>query len=260
MSKVVMSKVVVVATGGNECAGCSGDNGNGDYKDEQRIPIFIALKTFGCLLVALSLFEFGVAGAASTIALENTTGFWYGGILSFIAGVLAIFCRNRGTVIAAIVLGSIAIIIAIVGASADSRSYDTVASITACTSQSSSSASPFDYGSESHYEDSRYCLDSAGTSVVPDRCYCSTSGTFFSFFDNCDEYTISPTARAAGKDCGVLFTTYPSLLQGSTALNSLISIFSLVMTIIACVVTCKKRDGLLIEDKHPNVGVFGGDA
>jgi hypothetical protein len=180
--------------------------------------------------------------------------------LSFIAGFLAIFCRSRGIVIAAIVLGTIAMIIAIVGAAADGTAYDIVSSINACTSQSSSNASPFDYGSDSHYEDSRYCLERAGTSAVPDMCYCSTSGTFFSFFDSCDEYTVSATARAAGKDCGVLFTTYPSLLQGSMAINSLISIFSLVMAIIACVVTCKKRDGLLIEDKHPNVGVFGGDA
>jgi hypothetical protein len=258
MSKV--SKVVLVATGGNDCAGCTGDNGNGDYKDEQRTPIFVALKAFGCILVMLSIFEFGVAGAASNITLENGGGFWGGGVLSIIAGFLAVLSRNRGVVIAAIVIGSIAIIIAIYGAVADGAANNIALRVKACSSQSSYGSSINDYGSNDYYSQSRRCLADVGTNVVPDRCYCSTTGVFFGFFPDCDEYTISPTARSTGQNCEVLFTSYPSLLEGSTALNSLISIFSLVMTILACVVTCKKRDALLIEDTTPGVGVSGNDA
>lgn len=258
MSKV--SKVVIVATGGNDCAGCTGDNGTGDYKDEQRTPHFIALKAFGCILVVFSLFEFAVAGAASNVALENGGGFWGGGILSFIAGFLAIFSRNRGVVIAAIVVGSVGIIIAIVGATADSASRDSVLRIKACSSQSNYQEPIMDYGSSDYYSESRMCLAEVGNSVVPDRCYCTVSGSFFSFFRNCNEYSISPGARSAGQNCGVLFTTYPSLLEGSTALNSLISIFLLVMTVLACVVTCKKRDALLFEDSAPGVGIAGNNA
>lgn len=258
MSKV--SKIVIVATGGNDCAGCTGDNGTGDYKDEQRTPIFIALKAFGCILVAFSVFEFAVAGAASNVMLENTAGFWYGGLLSFIAGFLAIFSRNRGIVIAAIVLGSIGIIIAIVGATVDSTSRDNVLRVNACSSQTSFAGPITDYGSSDSYVKSRKCLANFGTNVVPDRCYCTSTGAFFGIWSDCDEYTISPSARSTGQNCGVLFTTYPNLLEGSIALNSLISIFSLVMTVLACVVTCKKRDALLFEDSAPGVGISGNNA
>jgi hypothetical protein len=258
MSKV--SKIVIVTTGGNDCAGCTGDNGNGDYKDEQRTPIFIALKAFGCILVMLSAFEFGVAGAASNVVLENGSGFWGGDILAFIAGFLAIFSRNRGVVIAAIVVGSIAIIIAIVGALADSAAHDVALRVKACSSQSSYGSPIIDYGSQGHYEDSRYCLEKVGRSVVRDRCYCTSTGVFFSFYENCDEFTISASARSSGQNCEAIFTTYTSLLEGSTALNSLISIFSLVLTILGCVITCKKRDALLLDDANPAVGIAGNDA
>jgi hypothetical protein len=250
-----VSKVVVVGTSG--C--CSVDDGTGDYKDEQRTPIFLALRAFGCILVTLSVFEFGVAGAAANITLENARGFWGAGVLSIVAGFLAVFPRNRGNVIAAIVIGTFAVILAIFGASADGASHDAVARVKACSSQSSYGSSINDYGSQDHFSDSRRCLANVGTNVTPDRCYCTATGGFFSFFPDCDDYDISPSARSTGLNCEVIFTSYPSLLEGSVALNALISIFSFVMTILACVVTCKKRDSLTIEETTPGVGLAGND-
>jgi hypothetical protein len=180
MSEVVVSRVLILATGGNDCAGCCGDNGNGDYKDEQRTSIFVALKAFGFILILLSIFEFGVAGAASNIALHGTGAFCFAGILSIIAGSLAVFSRNRGVVIAAIVIGSFAILLASIGTSFDGIFKNAALRLKACSNQSYSGVQT-DYGSRDCYSNSRRCLAEAGKSVVPDMCYCTSSIEVFFF-------------------------------------------------------------------------------
>lgn len=246
-----MAKVVTV----NPRSGCSCD-GSIDYRGEQFSSIFIALKILAFIVVVLSISEFGVGGAASNVVIGQLGGAWWGGILSVLAGLLAFFAYNRGYIIAAIVIGSVAILPAISAAYVETLVLALLSNLIACTSQSSSKALPKDYGSESGYRDSRSCIARAGTKVVPDLCYCSRRSRFFiSAFSYCEEYALTSSATASGMNCGSLFTNYPSLLFGSRVINILIIVFTILMLTVSCVIS---RKGRVIIVETPFVGVAGG--
>jgi hypothetical protein len=101
-------------------SGCSCD-GSDDYRSEQFSPDFIALKIVACIVILLSIIEFGVGGAASSRMVGVVIpAAWWGGLISIIAGILALVAYNRGFIIAASVISSIAILIAIIAAIYDS--------------------------------------------------------------------------------------------------------------------------------------------
>jgi hypothetical protein len=110
--KAADTKVVVQV----ERSGCSCD-GSEDYSGEQFSPDFIALKIVACIVILLSIIEFGVGGAvSSTVVGVVISGAWWGGLISIIAGILALVAYNRAFIIAASVISPIAIIIAAIGA------------------------------------------------------------------------------------------------------------------------------------------------
>lgn len=245
-----MAEVVTV----NPRSGCSCD-GSIDYRGEQFSSIFVALKILAFIVIVLSITEFGVGGAAANVVIGQLGGAWWGGILSVLAGLLAFVAYNRGYIIAALVIGSVAILLAISAAYVETLVLAVLLNITACTSQSSSKALPQDYGSESGYKDSRACITRAGTKVIPDRCYCSKKSTFFiSAYSYCEEYALTSSATASGMNCGSLFTSYPSLLFGSRVINILIIVFTILMLTVSCVIS---RKGRLIIVETPFVGVEG---
>jgi hypothetical protein len=210
-------------------------DGSDNYKGEH---FFIALSVLACITVIFSILEFGVGGAASNIVLEHTTTSKWGGIRSVIAGVLALVGYKRGFLIS-----SYAIAVAILGYWNDGLPSFFLSELTACTSQSSYGASPMDYGSNSSYENSRYCFKDVDTSVVLDTCYCSSfTKTLFMNIILCEEYTLTSSAKASGYNCGSLFTTYPTLPRAFWVLNKCIAMLAFIMSMASCAIARKPRE------------------
>jgi hypothetical protein len=242
----------------NRRSGCSCD-GSDDYRSEQFSSVFIALKIVACIVIILSIIEFGVGGAASSIVVDTLTAAWWGGLLSIIAGILALVAYNRGFVIAAIVISSLAIVVAMSGALNDRAARSYFGDVSACSSISNAGATPVSYGSEGSYKYSQKCLSSAGTSAVPDVCYCSASSSIsYLYYSYCREYTLASSAKTSGYNCGSLFTTYPNLLSASMTINSIITISAFILSIVSCVIACKPRDAYG-SNETPFVGVASGD-
>jgi hypothetical protein len=116
------------------------------------------------------------------------------------------------------------------------------------------------YGSAGDYKNSQKCLASAGSSAVPNVCYCatSTSTTYLYSYSYCREYTLASSAKTSGYNCGSLFSTYPNLLGASTGINSIIAISAFVLSIVSCVIACKPREAYG-SNETPFVGVAHGE-
>ena len=217
--------------------------------DEETHPSSIRMmRIFGVLAVIFSVAEFGLGGAATGFLVNpvESVGSWWVGLLSIAIGICGILTKNRGGVITIIILGSIAMLIAIAGAILDSYRLSDLSDLKTCVIVDSSSYENSISGATddtSVSEMTVVCLRSFNDYTVPkDRCLCSTSAS------DADCLIYQPNSKYS---CDDIMMTLPSVLKSSIAICSVIAFCS----IVCCNGTAKKEKATDPEVQPDNIVV-----
>ena len=176
------------------------------------------------LCFILSYFTFGIiligVGASIFVTVDNVKfGAWWVGVVMVITS--CIMFRRYSSIAAAL----ISLIVALIGAIVDGEGINKFGSITACASQHDISIAVIKYyGQSSNYLLAESCLNSTAN-LVPDRCYCVSSGS-----KSCsNQYSVS------NNNCDILMATYPTMLRVSCAFCSLCFVAALYRLLGLCV-------------------------
>ena len=102
--------------------------------EEDSIELTHIIKAFGVLSVLFSIIEFGLGGAAYAFFTNYKFGAWWGAIIPFISGELAIVKSPKSVVISVLVFSIFAVIVATIGAVFDSQAASVFASVVSCLS------------------------------------------------------------------------------------------------------------------------------
>ena len=206
----------------------------GELDDETHPSSIMMMRIFSVLAVIFSVVEFGLGGAATGFVINPAAyiGSWWVGLLPIAIGVCGIITKNRGGVIAIIILGSSAMLIAVAGAIIDSYRLSELSSLTTCVKVDSKT---YAYSISGATDDtsvsamSSACLSLFNDYNVPkDRCLCTSSENA-----NCNSF--QPNSKYA---CDDIMVTLPSVLKASIAICSIIAFCSIVLAAVGCSIVC----------------------
>ena len=213
---------------------CCKVGGCGELNDETHPSSIMMMRIFGVLAVIFSVAEFGLGGAASGFLVnpEAYVGSWWVGLLSIAIGICGIITKNRGGVITIIVLGSIAMLIAVAGAILDSYRLSYFSSLITCVKVEGWSS---DYDISGATDDTSSsaidvaCSRSFSDYTLPkDRCLCTSSS-------NAGCQSFQPNSKYT---CDDIMLTLPSVLKSSIAICSVIAFCSIVLAAVGCSIVC----------------------
>lgn len=157
---------------------------------------------------------------------DNDTCRW-GAIVAILTAILSIIAANKGVVVAAITLGSIGALIAVVGASVDGVAAGVINSLVACGGPSGV------YGSTT---DQAALAFSCNTYLTGNDCSCIDND-----YNLCYEYDLANSADT----CNIMLTTYPKSLSASCAFCAIIAIICFTISVIGCVEQCCNKEKLV---------------
>ena len=215
----------------NKCCkgGCCGE------LDEETHPSSIKMmRIFGVLAVIFSVVEFGLGGAATGFLINPAAyiGSWWVGLVPIAIGICGMITKNRGGVIAIIILGSIARLVAVAGAIVDSYRLSELSGLKTCVRVDSKS---YAYSISGATDDTSVsavtfaCLRSFNDYTVPkDRCLCISS-------TDADCQLYRPNSKYS---CDDIMMTLPSVLKSSIAICSILAFCSIVLAAVGCSIVC----------------------
>lgn len=206
-----------------------------------KVEIVIAMRVIGAILILLSLSEFGVGATAFRYFTNYKLGSWWGAILPCITGILAAIAQPKTVTIAALVVSSLAVIIALAAAIVDG-----IASAVFTSEQTCITPTGTIYGYDSLQSVNQVTL--CTLAFFPLSIYdCTCTGSVATAY-SCYYYN-------GQTDCGAILTTYPKLLKASSALNAALCVICFTFCILACATVCgcceNKSDEVLISSSNP---------
>ena len=241
----------------NKCGkgGCCGE-----LDDETHPSSIMMMRIFSVLAVIFSVVEFGLGGAATGFLIdpEASIGVWWVGLCPIAIGICGMITKNRGGVIAIIILGSFAMLIAVAGAILDSYRLSELSSLKTCVKVDKKYA----YSISGATDDTSVsavnaaCLYRFNDYTVPkDRCLCTSSEN-----TNCNIF--HPNSKYA---CDDVMVTLPSVLKASIAMCSIIAFCSIVLAAVGCSIVCctgtaKKEKTTTDPEVQPDNIVIGVDS
>jgi len=192
---------------------------------ENEVPdkpqLILAMRIFGAIIALFSIVQFGIGGAAYGYFTNVKLGAWWGSILTFVAGILGAYSRPKGTIIAGIVVGSIAFIIAAIGSSVDGVAALVFASENVCISSSGTISG-----------DSTYSSQVSLCQLVQPGFDCNCASATSSYSWTCFAYS-------GHSNCADIMTAYPSLLKASSGMLAFLTVTTFVYTILSCASACR---------------------
>jgi len=200
-----------------------------------KMGLIMALRVFGGILAAFSIVEFGLGTAVYLYFTNVQLGAWWGAILTFVAGILGLFPKNKGAVIAGIVIGIIGMIVAAVGSTVDGIAALIFASEVTCISKTGVISGDTAYSSQ---------VLICGVFGTLYDCSCMSapsSGSQMCYFYN------------GHSDCGDILTSYTSMLKAASAINALLAVACFIFTILACSSACSCCSDTAIVHSIPQV-------
>ena len=191
---------------------------------ENEVPdkprLILAMRIFGAIIALFSIVQFGIGGAAYGYFTNVKLGAWWGSILTFVAGILGAYSKPKGTIIAGIVVGSIAFIIAAIGSSVDGVAALVFASENVCISSSGTISG-----------DSTYSSQVSLCQLVQPGFDCNCASATSSYSWTCFAYD-------GHSNCADIMTAYPSLLKASSGMLAFLTVTTFVYTILSCASAC----------------------
>jgi hypothetical protein len=200
---------------------CSSASKTAENEVPDKPQLILAMRIFGAIIALFSIVQFGIGGAAYSYFTNVKLGAWWGSILTFVAGLLGAYSKPKGTIIAGIVVGSIAFIIAAIGSSVDGVAALVFASENVCISSSGTISG-----------DSTYSSQVALCQLVEPGFDCVCASALSSYSWTCFEYNGHP-------NCADIITAYPSLLKASSGMLAFLTVTTFVYTILSCVSACR---------------------
>ena len=212
--------------------------------------VFIISQMLSGLILFLAIFEVGVIVAATIIVRQFLFIRLWAGVI-----ICAIFALKSTLGLPPICFAWCVFLISTIGTAFDLL-FDIHAIcrfgvVDGCLSESASGAISY-YGNESPH-DLNYCLAGAGTSVVPDRCYCYNSilgGLFSGGGGYCVEHDIF-----SGMNCGYIVNAYTAI-QSLVFVDAAITVSAIMMVIFSFVVDSCPREIVIAETSDAGEAVI----
>lgn len=170
-----------------------------------------------------------------------------GGVLAIIVGVLGLWAANRGVTISITVLGSFAVIVAVIGTIVDGIAAAVIGDLASCLDIKSGEV----YGDTDVIYAAAIsgCLSSYYYNPNELSCICVDRS-----ISSCYDYELADPNGT----CEIIFTSYITNLKASTAFGAIVTILSFVISVIACVDGCSTassqvHDGSVVLQQVPTI-------
>jgi len=207
----------------SSCCGCN----NGCNSKE--VPLRHIMRVLGFLIVLLAIIEFPIGGFVYQFWSDLHVGGWWGVILSFIAGVCALFSNTKGHVISACIFASIGFVVSLAATATDGIASAAWSGVYSCAQQTQIPATLFGAQTGSSADAAMGCL--IGNNVLPSRCVCAGVG-----YTSCWGFSLAHQSN----NCGDVINTWMPALSVSAAFLSLSTIGLFILSIVSCVSLCNK--------------------